>query len=223
MRAVLLTAATGLVLVSGVIDGVWSNRWGTRLDMRAAAARLEELPLELGPWRGQAAKLDAREAQAAELAGSVLRKYTNRQTGDTAQVLLVCGHPGAVSVHTPDVCYAGAGYAAEGPLQRYEHKDPAGRTDAFVVGDMARTAPGGSDRLRIFWSWSDGTSWQAPRRPRLTFARAPILYKLYVLRAPPGAAGPTDKDPCADLIGRLLPETDRIVARTETPVPAPVR
>ena len=37
-----------------------------------------------------------------------------------SSVLLVCGRPGPVSVHTPDVCYAGVGYAMENPPVLYQ-------------------------------------------------------------------------------------------------------
>jgi hypothetical protein len=38
-------------------------------------------------------------------------------------------------------------------------------------------------RLEIRWLWSrDGVTWQAPENPRLSLARSPALYKLYVVR-----------------------------------------
>jgi hypothetical protein len=212
MRGVMLAGAVALVVASGWVDGTWSNRWSRPRAMGAAVAGLERLPLELGPWVGQRETLDARQAETAELAGSALRKYVNRETGESAQVLLVCGHPGAIAVHTPDVCYKGAGYSPNGPIGRHERPaGPAGPA-VFNVADMTRTEAGGAARLRIYWAWSDGGAWQAPRQPRLTFARRPVLYKLYVIRPTSSNPGPHDDDPCADLIARLLPEFERRVA-----------
>ena len=47
------------------------------------------------------------------MTGYLLRTYTHRISGETFQVLLVCGKPGPTSLHPPDVCYQGAGYGTD--------------------------------------------------------------------------------------------------------------
>ncbi len=37
-------------IVPAIIEGIYSNRWGIRPDMSAAAEQLEHFPKEFGPW-----------------------------------------------------------------------------------------------------------------------------------------------------------------------------
>ena len=63
------------------------------------------------------------------------------------------------------------------------------------------------EELRVYWAWNAGTGWQAVKEPRLTFARFPILHKLYAIyRVPAGTTAVTD--PCPDFLRQLLPETN---------------
>src|SRR5207248_510559 len=74
-------------------------------------------------WDGAAVALDPRQTEAAQVAGALSRRYTHRYTHAAATVLILCGRPGPVSVHTPDVCYSGAGFTP-GPAKK--HKLPDG-------------------------------------------------------------------------------------------------
>ena len=53
--------------------------------------------------------------------GQISRVYTNPTKGLTVSVLLLCGLPGNISTHTPDVCYPGAGYTL-GNGERFVHR-----------------------------------------------------------------------------------------------------
>ena len=64
-------------------------------------------------------------------------------------------------------------------------------------------------QLHIFWAWSATGDWQAPDNPRLTFARAPLLYKLYVLREGTTDGERLEEDSCKEFIKRLLPELEQ--------------
>src|SRR4051812_35665079 len=103
-------AAALLLLGFGVAEGKWTNRWHQSHAAEDAGRRLAEIPLTLGEWQGTSGELDPRQAVKAELSGSILRQYTHKSNGTTLTVLLVCGRPGPVSVHTPDVCFAGSGF-----------------------------------------------------------------------------------------------------------------
>src|SRR5262245_29906799 len=99
-----------VVAFSGAVHGVWTNRWAGSDGLAQAAARLEQVPLTLGDWDGRPLEVNPREAALTEAAGYVHRQYVNRRTGSVVSVALLCGRAGPISVHTPEVCYAGAGF-----------------------------------------------------------------------------------------------------------------
>jgi hypothetical protein len=125
---------------------------------------------------------------------------------------MVCGRGGPISVHTPDVCYAGAGYR-----QVNDEK----LTDLELGGDGTHTfrslrfgLPGGESptQLEILWAWSeDGREWTAPDNARLTLARLPALYKLYVVREFLPGTRAESSGVCEEFLRQALPEVRRKV------------
>ena len=101
-------------------------------------------------------------------------------------MLLVCGKGGPISVHTPDVCYAGAGYRQTAPQARLTAGESALWAAPFEKPDVLTP-----QRLTVVWAWShDGKEWVAPDNPRSVCAWQPALYKLYVVHTlPPAATG----------------------------------
>src|SRR5947209_18409507 len=97
-----LTAVAALV-ACGVVHGLWTDRWARAPEPAAAAARLDALPLTLGDWDGEA--LPVEPGSLGAVSGYLYRQYVNRRNGDEVSVFLVCGRPGPVAIHTPDVCY----------------------------------------------------------------------------------------------------------------------
>jgi hypothetical protein len=144
---------------------------------------------------------------AAQLSGYLSREYVHEGSGEVMSILLVCGRPGPVAVHTPDICYRGGGYEmspktpftlpAEPPLQKPAHF----LTAKFVKEDA--TAP---DALRIYWAWNAGDGWVAPTNPRWAFARYRALYKLYVIHHLTGPGESPDGDPSQEFMKVLLPQ-----------------
>jgi hypothetical protein len=174
----------GALLVGGVgvVHGVYTDRWGPSGQLQQAVAVMDRLPPAVGDWTSEDRQMDPDELARAGIRGCVYRRYTNPRSRDAVNALVVCGRGGPISVHTPDVCYAGAGYQQETDAETREVK----------VGDVTHTfkvarfkKPGGvsQSRLEIWWGWSsDGRMWQAPNNPRASLARAPALYKFYVTR-----------------------------------------
>src|SRR5262245_25371792 len=109
-RALILSAGAVLLVLSGLVHGIWTQRWGAPVELTAAAARLQEFPLDVGDWKGQPLELDADAMAKAEAAGYVARIFRHPTKGEV-RMLLLCGRPGPVSLHTPDVCFPGAGLA----------------------------------------------------------------------------------------------------------------
>jgi Protein of unknown function (DUF3485) len=200
MRIVPLLAAAGLLVVAAVTHGLRTDRWGPPGDLVAAAAQLEHLPLKIGGWEGAPLEVDARQIAAAQVAGHLSRRYVHRSTGAEVSILILCGRPGPVSVHTPDVCYGGAGYQA-GPIEKRQ----LARGDTTWTALFTKSGPA-PDWLRINWTWNDGSGWQAADTPRVSFARSKLAYKLYVVRRCARPDEPLEGDPSLDFLTLLLPE-----------------
>ena len=202
VKSIALTAAgVGLLVSLGVCHGVQTERWAKSTALHQAAARLANVPDELGAWRGEAVEIDTKHLKVAEAAGHVARTYVHKQTGERVSVLVLCGRPGPLAVHTPDVCYANAGYEAAGESARVEVAGGRLWTNVFRMGGSAALDRRGA--LRVYWGWSAGGPFAAPADPRVEYWREPALFKLYVVR--PGAAGPAERDPAGELMGELLP------------------
>ncbi len=209
LRALPMVTALSLVVAFGVLEGLWTDRWGTARDPGVAAARLADIPLGVGDWQGEALEMDAQEFAKAEISGYAMRRYVNQSTGASLTVLLVCGRPGPVSLHPPDVCYSGAGYDLVGePVLQSVEVGPGGKTASFRTAPFVKTAAPVPEPLRILWSWSASGTWSAEDNPRLSFARAPVLYKLYVIRSLQSTDEPLDKDPALGFLQEFLPQVE---------------
>lgn len=194
------------VLVTGVVHGLWTDRWQTSNACASAAERMHELPLELGEWTGEAVEFE--RGRGNPVAGTLYRRYTNRD-GVMVQVFMVCGRPGPIAVHTPDVCYAANGYAV-GSKEKFtvpKELAPAGGT--FLTSELRKTRASEQTNLRAFWAWNAAGGWEAPEEPRLAFAGKPVLVKLYVIREMSSPGEPLAKDPCLDLMRHLLPALEK--------------
>lgn len=176
-----------------------------------AVARLENVPLSVGDWRGAGREISQEEeVKGALLSSCRSYQFVNRRKGQAVNVLLMCGLPGPVSVHTPDICYTSSGYKmTTGPDPLTLAGD--GLTEADLKTATFRkegaVTPG---EIRVFWVWNAGGRWQAPNNPRWTFSRAKALYKLYVVRET-GAkdAGHPEQDVAADFLRIFLPQLNR--------------
>ena len=197
-----------LVLTSGVLHGLHTERWRPSPDVEAAVRRLDAVPAVVGDWRSENLTIED-DLSRAGIKGYLNRRYRNSRTGATVSVLIVCGRPGPISVHTPDVCYRGAGYELAAPPQRKEVSAAAGSPGQFWAGRFHKPASTNPAQLDILWSWNGGEGWQAPDRPRMAFARSPALYKLYVIRELVPGPRADKQDPSAEFVKEFLPEVTR--------------
>src|SRR6266850_214231 len=114
-RTLPLITGIALLLTCGLVRGLWTDRWGSAAAPAAAAAKLEHLAWVIGEWEGRPIELEQAQRDASRVSGCIVRRYVHRVNGDAVTIFLGCGRPGPVSVHTPDVCYAGAGYKLAAP------------------------------------------------------------------------------------------------------------
>lgn len=195
-----------LVLLLGAGHGIWTDRWVHSEDLEKSLARLDKTPKDTGDWQGENLEYEPEDMSRAGIKGCVFRKYRNTRTGATVTLLLVCGHGGPISVHTPDVCYSAAGFVQSGGQVRTELGPPAGDFWKSFFGMPNLIVP---RRLEIFWAWSrDGQTWSAPDNSRYNFARFPAVYKLYVVRETPAPFRDDDRT-IHDFLARLLPDIRR--------------
>lgn len=211
-RTLALLVALAAVLFSGALHGMWTERWHTSAARRDAAERLGRLPARIGDWEGQDQELDRREVEVAMIDGYVMRRYLRPADGSTVSLLLVSGRHGPVSVHSPEVCYAGAGYVQVAEAVREElPAGTGGQSQQCFKARFLKENATETDAIWIRWGWSAGGDWQAPANPRLTFARSGVLYKLYVIGAGSPANDREQADPGLEFLRVLLPELSRVL------------
>jgi len=191
-------------MVTGLVHGFWTNRWAWADETAVPAARLGQVATDLGEWHGE--PLEQAPRQMEPISGYLYRRYTNQRTGVVVVVALICGQPGPVSIHTPDVCYGASGYEVA-PHAKYT-LPASGDTPAadFWTSQLRKTQAASQTNLRIFWSWTSSGNWQIADNPRLAFAHLPVLFKLYVIRDLSSSSEPLEDDPSLDLLRQLLPE-----------------
>jgi hypothetical protein len=203
-RLILTASALALLICTGVVHGLWTDRWSGQLDLGAAAQALERLSYTIKDWHG--ADLPIEKDPRSGLIGIVSRSYTHSTTGRTVTLFLACGRPGPVSTHTPDVCYQCQGFDGETPRRFQLPSQNALVPPEFWTARFLKQRNDGQIQLRIYWTWLAGQSWQAAENPRLAFAGERILHKMYVLREIAPGESAQDPDPCVDFIKDLLPE-----------------
>ena len=169
------------------LAGVLRPAPGDSADARAAQARLNAIPLELGAWRGVGTEVPAKHLRIAEAQAHLSRTYTRPVDRAAVSVLVLAGAPGPLGAHTPQTCFSGVGYQSDGAA--VEHRLPAG-AGSLWLGRFSPPPPGGAS-CQVAWGWGDGRSWVASNDPRFEFSGRNLLYKLYVSRGVgPAAAAP---------------------------------
>ncbi len=215
-RLLPVLTSVALLLGYGLAEGFWSDRWSLSTELAQAPARLATVPSRVGEWQGEDGELDPRQARQGDIRASLVRRYVSRRTGEALNVLLVCGRPGPIALHSPQVCLGGSGFELQAPPRRKGIAAP-GRAgeDTFWAGRFHKPGVAVPEVIEVYWSWNAEGDWQAVDGPRLFFARRRALYKLYVSRplaatpAGPEEAGGAEQDPIAEFLGVFLPEVRR--------------
>ncbi len=207
VRLLIAGAALSAVIVSGLVHGVWTGRWELTDEPAASAARLQSVARELDDWQGHVDEADVK--QLGGISGYLSRRYTNRSNGSVVTVFLVCGRPGPVSIHPPDVCYRASGYQVSAPTKYTAPADDSAPPAEFRTALMVKARSADRTHLRVFWSWNATGTWMVPDDPRMTFAPYPALFKLYLIREMSNPDEPVPDDACIDLMRQLLPELQR--------------
>lgn len=201
-----IPAVTALVAVvaCGLVQGIWTDRWGLSDEPGQSAARLAQVPLQLPDWEGQVGEFK----DSSSLAGRVWHRYVHRRTGKIVTILLVCDRPGIVAIHTPDVCYGASGYSMG---NRVKFRPKGIEHAEFFTAPFRKSSSSEHSMLRIFWAWNGGGGWQAADDARTTFAGQRALFKLYFVREAAQVGDGVEDDPCVELMQQLLPELHQLL------------
>jgi hypothetical protein len=174
-----------LAVSYGLAEGWRTDRWSQSDRLEQAAALCVNVPSTIGEWDGADQELDASQIALAKINGYIMRRYVHRRSGDLITVMLLCGRPGPISVHTPDICFQAGGLEMKATPQRTTKVDVAGPTTGAEFWSARFEKPGAVGAgAQVLWSWTTDGSWTAAEFPRYQFARAKALFKLYVIHSP---------------------------------------
>jgi hypothetical protein len=208
-RAILTGSALALLLSSGLVHGLWTDRWSEQLDLAVAAAALDKVPRDFGSWHGE--DLELEKDPRSGLVGMMSRCYTHTATGKAVTLFLACGRPGPVATHSPDVFYSCQGYEGETPRRFQLPSTGAQAPPEFWTARFLRQRNDGQLQLRIYWSWRAGDAWQAADNPRLAFAGERLLHKMYVIREMAANEASGERDACVEFMQDFLPELRQVL------------
>lgn len=207
--------AAAIIIGTGILHGNGTGRWGAAEALKKAAARLDNVPMQIGDWQGHDAEVDPEEVAKAQAVRILSRNFINEKTRQTISVLIVCGRPGPVSVHTPDICFQGAGRIMMNNIPELVTLPLDGgdgpRSASFFTADFHRPNDVDRQQTRVYWSWSADGEWQAPEHPRTTFFWDNKLYKMYIVRpvSPVEKLEPGELDPSLQFAELLIPALDQ--------------
>ncbi len=172
-----LGLAVILTLLSGVLHGRLTQRWGDATVFEQPAQRLEGLPEQFGDWQLQEVlSLSDSAIDLLQCQGYVHRVYRHQGTGQRVQVAVMVGPGSKMSIHVPEICFEAANYTLVSSRERVELRED-GHTDAFWSVQF-RLNDASQQPLSVLYGWSKGGEWLAPRMPRWSVAGTRVLYKL---------------------------------------------
>ena len=183
VNTILLAAGLGLTLAAGLLHGRISQRWSRDQQMLVSGQRLPEFPTAFGRWKMEES-IELPDAVLHELqcAGYFVRRYSDKETGQSVMVSVLVGPAGPISVHIPEICYSSRDWQLLGTRQRSRVRDQGNNEFEFWSLTMeSRGLDGGL--LRVAYAWSPDGRWRAVESPRFTFAGQPRLFKFQLATA----------------------------------------
>jgi hypothetical protein len=198
-----------MVLFSGFVYGLWTDRWQSSQALEEALERVSLVPMTVGDWRAEDLDVDPEMFAAAGAQKYWMRQYRQEATGEVFSVILMCGRGGKMAVHTPDVCYRGAGYEQVGSSQRLTIPLADSAPAEFWTGNFMKGNSLAAGKLRLYWTWGAAGRWQAPDVPRFTFRGQPALFKLYVIHQTDAEAAKSDA--AVPFLQQLMPQMGTIL------------
>ncbi len=177
-RTPILIMTLLLVGAGAFVHGATTRRWSVLAPPASRAEAIHAGVLTLG----EASQEDVpSELPVKERSRVTCRRYNFTGDPGTVVVSITSGPSGAVSTHTPDVCYPSSGYKTVQSPKKETVELPGGATANYMVAVYEKKTATSVDRQRIRWTWSTAGEWDVPSYPRLHYLRAGELYKLYIV------------------------------------------
>jgi Protein of unknown function (DUF3485) len=203
-----LVMAATIAIVSGLAHGWLNDRWVSKPNVDAIAAKLDELPNEFGDWQ----LVDNQElpdfAQSQlQCYGYKLQVYENTKTGRRLTVAVLFGPRGPIAVHTPEICYSGQGVMPMG--DRAREVIDIGNEDHSFWRISLNSRRDSKTQLEAYYAWSEGSKWQAAEYPRLWLTGK--LYKIQLACQPTNAGEVSD---AVLFLKEFLPKLQPLLVKT---------
>jgi hypothetical protein len=201
-RESIVICGLALLIGGGYWQGRASGRWHPT---QAPVVDLASVASSYEGWTVTDFELPKQTQDVAGIDGYLARRYQNLETGEVINVMILTGPGGPISVHPPDVCFAGQGYRREshGARTTIKLNGTSGMEHEFETTIFRGPPSTDGHRLQLYWAWSSDGVWKAPSSPRLTFAREPRLYKMYVSRTLHPAQDRDENQTCLELMQRV--------------------
>lgn len=210
------------VVISTVLEGQATERWpfvvARTEKLETFSERLDDVPMVVGEWQGEAVPVDEKEFKASKCDKGISRKYRHLGTGDVVHVYLVSGVGRHITIHTPDQCYRGAGFVMEGDMLPFTVKKVS--DVEFLTAGFRKEDAKGSQRLRIFWGYSDNGKWRGPRLPKPEFGSRPALYKMYLIQDADSLGNSLDDATAVSFAEEFMPVINKVLFEERPSLPA---
>jgi hypothetical protein len=189
----IVVVAAFVVLGAGV-HGAITQRWSAFAPDTIRSDRMHAMTITLPSLETSEIPNDV---PLKERSIATSRRYVSSETGFNAIVSLISGVPGAVSTHTPDVCYTASGYKILSNPKRVSIKLADGTPATYFVADFEKKKETEVERLRVRWAWTTKGTWEAPDYARFQYMKVSELYKLYLVTGLPEQDGKPTEDTTA--------------------------
>jgi hypothetical protein len=218
LRWLPVPAALALIVMAGVANGLWTDRWGPSHELETMTRRVAAVPLDIGDWHGQDTRneeLTDRLKREGTLHELVSRVYTEASSGESVSLMLATGRPGPISTHNPLTCYGGVGFDPEGRIGTMAVRPPGAPPARFARCSFQKGGPE-REELTVYWGWRTPKGWVADTAadPRFNFVTQRALTKLYVVRQGGGRRDPGGRgdDLALRFLNAALPVIDATLA-----------
>jgi len=175
-------------LLTTYVTGANWGWWGPmRTAMREAGVAIQHIPREFGEWEAATddEKLDEASVEQLELSDYVVRRYTNKITGETVALIFMVGPTGRLTAHTPQICFGGRNFKMDSrpiPVSfSYEgDEDSSENQDALAKIVFRNQSVSGGAKL-FYYGVSTGQNWMPiTDTSRFDLRHKRFLYKLQV-------------------------------------------
>ncbi|OWK43570.1 hypothetical protein [Fimbriiglobus ruber] len=193
MNRIALVICFVLLGAGALVHGATTHRWAVLAPAASLADQFHAFEVTVGDFQAESVPNDM---PLKERSIGTTCRYFSPSRNATVVVALTSGPPGAVSTHTPDVCYPSSGYRTlRGPTVETIGL-PGGEKVSYYVAEFEKKSATRTERHKVRWAWTADGNWAAPDRPRFAYLRVAELYKLYIVTpVPDGDSDGAAEDP----------------------------